>query len=147
MRGKFALFIIIALLVQACGGESTNNLENSDDPLDVISEAGHDSTVVLDEILEAQPKDETTERIVDEQIAKSPFKDLGCCSDEQRRKKESCCCNEVLASYKKLRAENSPDIARLKSEDPILAGCIKKLSKAFEEVDNPPSEEDEDDLF
>ncbi len=89
---------------------------------------------------EPPPITQAVKDIVDEQLAKSPFKGIECCTDETRRK-EPCCCDGVLEKYRQMRAApGTTDFAKLKTSDPILSTCrkSKKHRKEFELIDNPP---------
>lgn len=116
----------------ACKWDSNSNSAMSGDSTALSDTTGPQKA------LETPPVNAAVEKKVEEQTAKSPFKDTGCCADETRRKAEDCCCQEVLEMYKKMRAAKDKNIAKLKMEDPILAVCRKKLKREFEDVDNPP---------
>ncbi len=129
----------------ACKSDSNSNSAMSGD-----STALSD-TVGPQKALEVPPVSAVVESEVEKQIAKSPFKNIGCCVDETRRKTEDCCCQDLLEMYKKMLAGKDKNIAKVKMEDPILAVCRKKLKREFEEVDNPPpppgKENSTDDLY
>jgi hypothetical protein len=133
MKNTYFFLLTILFLVNSCRNNDAKS--TTETALSSI-----DTTKTIGPAPEAPPINQAVTAIIDEQTAKSPFKDLGCCTDTEKRETETCCCDLVLEQYRKMRANpGKTNFGELKMHDPILSICRqkKKLRKAFDLIDNP----------
>jgi len=92
------------------------------------------------------PIDEKKRKVIKELTNISPFLNSGCCKNEAKRQ-DDCCCDALLEQYKKMIADKDPKFVEYSMTDPILGACRKKKPGAFDAIENPtPETQDEDNL-
>ncbi len=95
----------------------------------------------------APPVRDSEQDSVDHQMSiASPFLNIGCCLEEADREK-SCCCDSVFEEYNKMIESDDLTVAELSMTDPILSDCRRLMPKKFDLLENPPTNEEPEDLF
>lgn len=155
MVDKINLYILFLIFFIACKEPVVIVGENQVLEETIVAEFtfdfGNDESneVIIDkeEVVEKTPSIDT---IITNLVAKSPFKDLGCCNRPEKRIEGQCCCNLVIEKYKEILLEgNSGKIVDLRQNDPIFSDCYSSSQYAldFEKAENPnfEAEEEEED--
>lgn len=138
------IIMALSILALACQRDTNDNQGETDEAL-------ADSSLVIPEgVIEdmpplpvppPKPEDKALQKANEK---KSPFQNIGCCADEAQRVQQDCCCPAVLEGYKKMLTEADIEkLAELMLKDPILGDCREKMKQAFEDVENPPLEEED----
>lgn len=139
---RFNIFLCALLLLCACGQDQTQN-EQDHSNIEIQND-----TLLKDEPIQlAPPARDAEQDSVDKHMSNvSPFLNQGCCDKEANREKP-CCCESVLAHYKLMMESGDLKVAELSMTDPILADCRRIMPKEFDALENPPSEETDEELF
>lgn len=136
-------------MLLACKGESSQTYV----PADVIAAPTVQETQAIDsasnaetKILEAnvpEPIIKKKEEIREKKRDNSIFSDEGCCSSESPP--AVCCCEPVLLKYLELlKSGDAEKIAKVRSEDPILNDCYKKIPSFKKKIDEMEMSEEEE---
>ncbi len=142
-------FVSLLYLLFSCKGESSQTYQTTDDiEAPSVQEATTiDSSIKAEEkILAAtipqkviKQKEEMREKKKDSSL----FNDEGCCSSEPPP--AVCCCEPVLLKYLELlKTSDAEKIAKVRSEDPILNDCYKKIPSFKKKIDEMEMSEEEE---
>lgn len=139
-----AVLSAFALLI-SCGSSEKTNIEDKGDQ---VQNKTYDDTKTDGEDLPKEKIKQLKDSLDQAKTAVSPFLGEGCCS-EPERKMETCCCEVVYDKYKRMLEDDGENAVEIGMTDPILANCRKLMPLEFDELENPPSEDDDelDDLF
>lgn len=136
-------------MLLGCKGESSQTYQTSNDiAAPTVQEAFViDSTEKAEEktLEEAVPKPliEKKKEIREKKKEDSIFNDEGCCSSEPPP--AVCCCEPVLLKYLELlKSGDAEKIAKVRSEDPILNDCYKKIPSFKKKVDEMEMSDEEE---
>lgn len=145
---SFSLASLLCMLL-GCKGESSQTYQTSNDiAAPTVQEAFViDSTEKAEEktLEEAVPKPliEKKKEIREKKKEDSIFNDEGCCSSEPPP--AVCCCEPVLLKYLELlKSGDAEKIAKVRSEDPILNDCYKKIPSFKKKVDEMEMSDEEE---
>jgi len=142
---------LIALLYMflACKSESSQTYEPTNDiaaPTVEETQAIDSLSKVEEKILEEnvpEPIIKKKEEIRKKKRENSIFTDEGCCSSEPPP--AVCCCEPVLLKYLELlKTSDAEKIAKVRSEDPILNDCYKKIPSFKKKIDEMEMSEEEE---
>lgn len=136
---KSALFLILGLIV-TCKSESSQNYETtneidlpSTEQADSIASVFVEQEKVLEKTIPTELKKEK-QVVREEKKNNSIFKNEGCCSNEPPP--ALCCCEPVWAKYLELfKSGDAEKLSKVRSEDPILNDCYKKIPSFKKKVD------------
>lgn len=124
----------------SCKSKTSQNYETSNE-IEVPSQSQTDSIASVfekqKEVLEnATPEHlkKKVEEVRNEKKANSVFLGEGCCSNEPPP--SLCCCEPVWIKYLEIyKSGDAKKIAKIRSEDPILNDCYKKIPSFKKKVD------------
>mgnify|MGYP007117522817 CR=1 FL=1 len=133
----------------ACKSESSQTYEPTNDiaaPTVEETQAIDSLSKVEEKILEEnvpEPIIKKKEEIRKKKRENSIFTDEGCCSSEPPP--AVCCCEPVLLKYLELlKTSDAEKIAKVRSEDPILNDCYKKIPSFKKKIDEMEMSEEEE---
>lgn len=150
MKSVFKLILFSLLyMVSACKGESSQTYETTND----IAAPTTQEATMIDSVTKAE------EKIIEESIPEpiiqkkkelrekkkenSIFIDEGCCSSEPPP--AVCCCEPVLRKYLELlKLGDAQKIAKVRSEDPILNDCYRKIPSFKKKIDEMEMSDEEE---
>jgi len=150
MKSIFGLtFVSLLYLLVSCKGESSQTYQTTDDiEAPSVQEATTiDSSIKAEEKILAATIPEKVikqkEEIREKKKDSSLFNDEGCCSSEPPP--AVCCCEPVLLKYLELlKTSDAEKIAKVRSEDPILNDCYKKIPSFKKKIDEMEMSEEEE---
>ncbi len=142
-------FVSLIYILIGCKGESSQTYVTTQDisAPTAVEVATIDSTEKAEEkTLEAavpKPLIEKKKEIREKKKEDSIFNDEGCCSSEPPP--AVCCCEPVLLKFLELlKSGDAEKIAKVRSEDPILNDCYKKIPSFKKRVDEMEMSDEEE---
>ncbi|MEP6794925.1 MAG: hypothetical protein ABJB16_11405 [Saprospiraceae bacterium] len=135
-----SIFILFLGFCVACKNESSQSYNSTKD-IEVPTKNEEDSIAASykeqEKLLNAvtpEPMKKKKEEVRNEKKANSVFLGEGCCSNEPPP--SLCCCEPVWIKYLEIyKSGNAKKIAKIRSEDPILNDCYKKIPSFKKKVD------------